>query len=301
MKSFLTFIIFCLSVLGLESYEHTIAISSVFKNEGPWLKEWIEYHKLLGVTHFRLYNNESTDNYLEVLTPYIESGEIELIDWPNKREGDWVNWAKNRQWPAYVDALTKLNGVAKWVAMIDLDEYIHPLEKDNLIDFLDDYEEYCGIAINWQCFGTSNVKSIPENSLMIEMLTKKALEYSHRNAVVKSIVRPEFTIPKETNWPPHTVHYKNHKKAVFPDKTIRKDVLNQKKWEIHPTKAVINHYVHRTEDYLWSKKLAKKAPMQNWSCLKDSKFLHNWYQECNVEEDTRILRFAEDLKKAMNF
>lgn len=292
------FIVLWNMFIRLHSYEHAIAICSVFKNEAPWLKEWIEYHKLLGVSHFRLYNNESTDRYLEVLTPYIKSGEVTLLDWPNQ-EGDFVNWATLRQWPACIDGLIQLKNKAKWVALIDIDEFILPLEDLNLIVFLEKYEAYPAIVLNWQCFGTSFIRKIPKEKLMIETLTLKALEFSSWNKPVKSIVRPEFVKVEAIGWPPHTACYVQNQKAIFPDGVFREETLDMSQWEIRPYKCVINHYVHRTEDFFWQQKLAKKKDMKNWICLKNPKYVAKWYSDCNEVEDTRILRFAAQLREQM--
>ncbi len=40
-----------------------ISIISLFRDEAPYLKEWIEFHRLIGVDQFHLVNNNSTDNY----------------------------------------------------------------------------------------------------------------------------------------------------------------------------------------------------------------------------------------------
>jgi len=291
------FILFFVWSLGtLVSYEYSVAICSVFKDEAPWLKEWIEYHKMLGVGHFRLYNNESSDDYLNVLAPYIAAGEVTLIDWPNQ-EGDFVNWACLRQWPACMDGVEHLKGVAKWVALIDTDEFIFPLEASDLISFLSEYEEYPGIVLNWQCFGTSLIEEIPEGKLMIEMLTKKAVEYSIWNKPVKSIVRPTMVDTGKRDWGTHTVHYLCGDVAVFPDKIKRAEDVDMSEWEIHPQKAVINHYLHRTESFFWEKKMAKKEKMENWKYLKDPLHVARWYLDCNSEIDERIFRFVPELRK----
>ncbi|MBR7025230.1 MAG: glycosyltransferase family 2 protein, partial [Selenomonadaceae bacterium] len=46
---------------------YDLAVVAIFKNEGHYLKEWLDYHLFAGVEHFYLYNNNSTDNYEEVL------------------------------------------------------------------------------------------------------------------------------------------------------------------------------------------------------------------------------------------
>lgn len=48
-----------------------LAICVIVKNEAPYMKEWIDYHRLVGVEKFYVYDNESTDSLLSVLAPYI--------------------------------------------------------------------------------------------------------------------------------------------------------------------------------------------------------------------------------------
>ena len=51
-----------------------LSIAAIYRNEAPYLREWIEFHKLVGVERFFLYNNESTDDHRAVLAPYVEAG-----------------------------------------------------------------------------------------------------------------------------------------------------------------------------------------------------------------------------------
>ena len=44
-----------------------LSVVAIAKNEAPYIKEWIEYHKLVGVERFYFYDNGSTDNTREVL------------------------------------------------------------------------------------------------------------------------------------------------------------------------------------------------------------------------------------------
>ncbi len=59
------------------SRNHTIpkfqlAICAIAKNEGPYFKEWIEWHLAHGVDQFFIYDNESTDDTKDILEPYIK-------------------------------------------------------------------------------------------------------------------------------------------------------------------------------------------------------------------------------------
>ena len=55
-------------------YKYDLAVVAIMKNEGPYLKEWIEFHKLVGVQKFYLYDNESNDDSRKILEPYIKEG-----------------------------------------------------------------------------------------------------------------------------------------------------------------------------------------------------------------------------------
>lgn len=72
-------------IIGVYCYAHELkeilggakyyfSICAIFKDESLSIKEWIEYHKLIGVEHFYLYNNNSTDSSVSILQEYVEEG-----------------------------------------------------------------------------------------------------------------------------------------------------------------------------------------------------------------------------------
>src|SRR6187431_1294722 len=62
-----------------KNYKYTVCLCGIFKNEAKFLDEWIQFHLVVGIDHFYLYNNNSDDNYYEILKPYIEKGFVDLI------------------------------------------------------------------------------------------------------------------------------------------------------------------------------------------------------------------------------
>ncbi len=68
-----------------DGFPYELSICAIFRDEAPYLKEWLELHKLIGVERFYLFNNGSTDDYLTVLQAYIDQNEVEPIDWPSPR------------------------------------------------------------------------------------------------------------------------------------------------------------------------------------------------------------------------
>lgn len=142
--------------------KYRVSICAIFKNEGPYLKEWITFHKIVGVDHFYMYNNNSDDAYAEILRPYIESGDVTLIDWPH-------NQAQMR---AYNHCISNYRGETKWLGFIDLDEFVVPREANTIYDCLRPFEKNRGaVMLYWKLFGTSGWLDRNTDGLVIEDFT----------------------------------------------------------------------------------------------------------------------------------
>ncbi|MCE5332002.1 MAG: glycosyltransferase family 92 protein [Bacteroidales bacterium] len=159
--------------------KYYLTICAIAKNEGPYFKEWIEWHKKLGVEKFYIYDNESTDNTKEVLEPYINSGLVEYIYFPGKRQ----------QLLAYDDCLEKHRLDARWIAVIDLDEFIVPQKDATIPEFLRKFESYPAVEINWLIYGSGGAREIAEGNVM-DRFKYHSLPNHISNRHVKSIVNP---------------------------------------------------------------------------------------------------------------
>jgi len=194
MKYFLA--ICSLIHISLFGYQYTLSIGAMFKNEAPWLKEWIEYHRVIGVEHFYLYNNDSSDEFRAVLDPYIQQGIVDLIQWESipehwrdKNPIDWthdpatwiVHWV-GYQCGAYDDCMQRSIGVSKWVAIVDIDEFIFPAKGPGegtgyFKELLETLPFQVGsLALLSTNFGTSRVERILDGALMIESLVRRGPE-----------------------------------------------------------------------------------------------------------------------------
>lgn len=272
------------------AHQYDVAVCAIFQNEAPYFKEWIEYNRLIGVEHFYLYNNLSTDHYLEVLSPYIEEGIVELVEWPYKvvERSDWIPI----QTGAYLDGAIRALGVCKWVAYIDVDEFIFPVVDITLPKFLARFEEYPAIVANWVLFGTSGVKILDPNKLMIEQLGRRA-ELTHKaNAYIKTIVKPEaIDLDQNGRWNAHFVPLKGGLTAV---NSSGKKVKTWKDLSFPQDVIRINHYSFRDESFFFRTKLNRP----NVDILR-RRYLLDLSRACNEEEDWSILQYRDDLRKAV--
>lgn len=268
--------------LSAAQYKHELAICVLIQDEAPYLKEWIEYHKLLGVSHFYIFNNLSTDNYLEVLAPYQQNGTAEIKNIPI--EANDFKTYYDMQCKCYSDCVVQAQGVCKWLAFIDVDEFLFPIQPVTLTHFLKSYEAYGGLVVNWRMFGTSGIKKLPPGALLIESLTQCAEKSFAYNRFVKSIVRPERVINFTSA---HQANYREGYCSVNTDKFASKE---DKSCYILWNKLVINHYWTRDEDFFYRVKVKRQ---QTWGGKPNPAEL---FSLMNIEKDDAILRYAPSLK-----
>lgn len=264
------------------SYKFDLAVCAIFKNEAPYLKEWIEYHKIVGVQHFYLYNNESSDDYLEVLASYLADGSVELVNWNEP------NFQFSGQKKAYMDAIVKVKGIVKWLAVIDIDEYLVPKTHDNLPNLLVEYENFGGLCVNWQMFGTSNVPELKPHELLTENLVLKAPSDYHENLHIKSIVRPERVVE-----PPH-VHYFEYQNGYFQVNSNKENFPKSQSPYVLIDKIQINHYWTKDETFFYKTKVPRRL---EWA--DPMEVIKQRATTLNTVRDESIFRFLPQLKAKM--
>lgn len=259
--------------------KYYLSIMAIFQNEANYLEEWIDYHLMLGVDHFYLYNHNSEDHFLTVLTPYIKKGIIEYFDFSGPG---------HPQNEAILDALKRAKMKSKWLGIIDIDEFFLPKQHDNLKDFLKNYEKYAGVSINWQCFGTSHVASIPKGELMIEHLTFKAPSDFSWNRHVKCIVRPEKVTDVVNT---HCFIYKKNYFCVRPNKAVQG---HSHESDIQTDRIVLNHYWTKDEEFFNTIKVPRCLSLKNWSPETTQSFKPMMNE---IQDLTLVDKYVDRLKK----
>ncbi len=190
-----------------------VAACMMFHNEARFLKEWLEYHKSIGVTHFYLYNNASTDEFWPLLMPYVSAGEVELFDLHEMSPTVYVHNDLQKQ--VYNHAVNLAKGKNDWLAILDADEFICMPHHHDLRKFLKDYKYATCLVINWVMYGSSNIEELGPNDLQIEHFLYRAPDDWHEHTLYKSIVQPLFVtkagIHTCTCYPKTTV-FANHER-----------------------------------------------------------------------------------------
>jgi len=158
-----------------------LAICAIFMNESPYLREWIEFHRLVGVEQFYLYQNRSEDDWQSVLQPYIDEGLVEVTDWPRR---------PHCHIQAYQHFINKHRGEPGWVAFIDCDEFLFSPSHATVGEAIEAtaLPDWGAIGVNWMCFGAPGQEE-PAPGLVIERFTLRATDNFEPNRHIKTIVR----------------------------------------------------------------------------------------------------------------
>ena len=264
-----------------------LAVVCVAKNEGPYLKEWIEYHKLVGVERFYFYDNESDDNTKELLAPYIKDGTVVYHFLPNHPITKQLQIIE-----AYNDAIFKYRDRSRWMAIIDIDEFIVPVEKNTIPEFLADYEQYPAVAINWLCFDSSGHEKKPsEHGGMLTANYTRVRKYHnvYKDRVAKSIVNPKLVLNYISE---HDGIYYRNREAV----TENFEGTRGQTTKFHSSSKIrINHYLTKSREE-YSNKIRRNQKGTNNVYFLNEEWL-NFPEE--TTEDLVIQKYVLQLKQVL--
>ena len=267
---------------------YDLAIVAIFKDEGKYLKEWLDYHLIAGVDHFYLYNNDSSDNYEEILAPYVEKNLVTLIDFPGKL----------MQNPAYSDALERFRFFCRYMAFIDLDEFIFPRSDRNISEVVDEIlssdQNAQALGVSWHCFGSNGQKKADYSRGVLERFTRRAddnwekiipLESNEGlrigNMYVKLIANPRSL--KLMNRPHVGIHFgENYTVNEYGEKIVT--YANER---MSGDKIILNHYLVKS----WEEYSIKKT--RGYACDDSNPYDKLYFDEHDRNEvfDDGILKY----------
>jgi spore maturation protein CgeB len=257
-----------------------LAICAIFRNEAPYLREWIEFHRLVGVENFYLYENRSDDNYMAAIRSYVSEGVVQLIDWPRKPPCHIQ---------AYEDFISRHRGKPWWVAFLDCDEFLFSPCHATIGEALEAVAlpAWGAVGVNWMCFGSSGAETQAPGPV-IERFTMRPADSFGPNRHIKSIVRMDRVAAAGGN--PHFFQVTG---GVFNENG---DELTSALSSLPAhSRLRINHYHTKCrEEYLRRIALGKAD-----GGAKRSPSEYDLYQAAEID-DRAIWRFLPELRKGLD-
>lgn len=150
------------------------------------------------------------------------------------------------QWWAYNDCVARYATRHRWLAFIDVDEFIvfHNTTKKDINDFMFDYEAYGGLALNWVIFGSSGHKVRPSGGVLINY--NRCIPFDQeQNQHVKVVANTLYLLTMGDD--PHRVFYKTRDKYTVNELGLPVKGAGLGRTPASHTKIALYHYLTKSE------------------------------------------------------
>ncbi|MFZ9199252.1 MAG: glycosyltransferase family 92 protein [Paracoccaceae bacterium] len=151
-----------------------IAIVLIVKNEARHIAEWARFHHGAGVSRFFVYDNASKDGTIEVLRAALPETALTVIPWAQPRFRTITGREIHNQVLAYAHALMNFGPHFRWMAFIDVDEFLVPVEANSIPQLMVGLEDAAHVSLPWQMFGRGGHETPPEGGVLANYLQRAA-------------------------------------------------------------------------------------------------------------------------------
>ena len=170
-----------------------VALCAIVRNENRYLREWIEWHKGLGIERFFIYDNGhgNDENPRDVIG---DDPQVVIFDWRD-RDG-------NTQCEAYDECYREHGSEFAWIGFIDIDEFVR--SEMPLPDVLDTLQADV-VAFSWRMMTDNGLVHYDDRPVQ-ERFTQPAEDLKPETQFVKSFVRggiEGLSFDKDPHMPHH--------------------------------------------------------------------------------------------------
>lgn len=268
-----------------------ISLVALMWNEGLDLREWLEFHRLAGIDHVYLYDDGSTDDSREIVRPYVSDGFVTYIPW--SRFSSDPNC--NMQRLTYAHAICTFGERWRWMAFIDLDEYLFAVNDESLSEALSRYEDIRAVVVPWHMYGYCGHVNRP-SGLVIENYTQR-LNFPPPPTPAgllnwKSIVDP-FSV--KAIYSPHFFIHSDEGLGGYTENRVWINTARPNGWEQLTSNVFrLNHYFTKSkEDFIRRRSSGRTVVWRSpeTQIRRDTGYAHRM-DEYESVDDQLILRFA---------
>ena len=142
------------------------------RDAAKFVPDWVSYHRRIGIDHFYIFDNNSTE-------AYAQDPDVEYISFP---------WRKS-QFQALMYGVQMTRSRCQWLAVLDVDEFIYPQGAETVPSIV----------------ARLNRSDVGEITLTISKMTSTSLEHCPPSSVPEGYLyrqntTPELVAPKSISW-----------------------------------------------------------------------------------------------------
>jgi len=265
-----------------------LAICTIQRNRGLWLKEWFAFHYAVGFRKFYFFAHKCTDNTSHVILDLKKHFDIEAFVLGDDLE--------RPQLSAYQHAYQNFNHDFDWIAFIDGDEFLFPTQHHDLREIMNNfsYEKLSALAVYWACFGSSGHVAEPDG-LITENYRYRADLSWEGNKHIKSIVMGRQGSHSSVL---ENSHFFKTINGTY-DTLMRPINGGLTNYEPDYSLLRINHYVTQSLEYFRGFKQKSGAADVNTSYIRSD----SWWIRCNRNEvfDESLIHLDSKIKEVLSF
>lgn len=270
-----------------------IAIVACVKNEASYIEEWVRFHRGVGVRHFCLYDDGSTDGTFDILQRVLAREELTVVPWKMRMRDERSGEFLNGQTIAFAHAILNFGSRFERMAFIDVDEFLLPKNGRTLEDALRGAGDFPNISLPWHMFGHSGHVSRPAGPVCLnyKMRVSDPMRQSLDASNFKCIVDPV----EVTKVGVHHFETRSHGDRTANDSGKVASRRGRKAADFYSAEFIqLNHYYAKSMEEL------KEKTERGWSFDESAEKYRNKvsatikYIEANVVEDRSMLEFVEE-------
>lgn len=160
-----------------------IALVATMRNEGPFLLEWLSYHRLIGFTEIWVASNDCEDGSPALLDALAERSLLTHLRCTPRPE-------EKAQIVAYEAIAARLAGEwPDWLMVLDGDEFLNVhVGEGRVVDLIDALGNATAAMINWRVFGSAGERRWSGDGVM-RRFTRAAARDHGVNRPYKTLFR----------------------------------------------------------------------------------------------------------------
>jgi predicted O-methyltransferase YrrM len=275
---------------GIDLTSSNTLILSTMRDEGPYILEWLAYHRTIGFSDFLIYTNDCRDGTDLLLDRLAQNGEIHHERNNVLRRGPQKSAYKAAmKHPAYLKA--------DWVLASDVDEFLNiQIGSGQVEDLLNRFPDADAIPVCWRLFSNNSHAGLLNEFSTVALTDAESTtaEPGDVGRFVKSMFRPIPEIERiGSHAPVYSKSFEPKAKwgAEWFEAEPKLNPLRPRTIFGYQT-AQMNHYAVRTIDTF-----LLKRDRGDVNYMKDRLELKYWTRWCRGgSEDKSILRFLPAMR-----